>query len=83
MIAQVGKTYAEIGGQRMLVLRDVPANEVGLRLDPAYEYVEVVFADNPTMSNGWRRKHDGKYATLPYVNWPRHPNHLVIDEEQV
>ena len=79
MCAEVGKVYKEIGGDRMLVLRDVPANEVGQIYDGKFDYVEVVFANNHNMSNGWRRKQDGKYPM--YATWPQHPQHLIITKE--
>lgn len=73
---KVGKVYRDMGGNRMLALREVPANEVGLLLDPSFTYVEVVFADRPDHSDGYRRKIDGRYPL--YVSWPKHPCHLIL-----
>lgn len=77
---EVGKVYRDIGGESMLVLRDVPRNEIGLLVDPSYEYVEVVYAARPDQSNGWRRKVDGRYPL--YAHWPQHACHLIVEGEQ-
>ena len=74
---EIGKTYKDIGGRRMLVLRDVPAEEVGRLVDPTYDYVEVAFADQPDHADGWRRKCDGRYPL--YAHWPQHSCHLILE----
>lgn len=73
---EVGKVYRDMAGDNMLVLRDVPQGELRFFHDPAFEYVEVVYADRLDMTNGWRRKHDGKYPL--YAAWANHPSHLVL-----
>lgn len=74
---EIGRVYRDMGGQNMLVLRDVPAYELGMLVDPLHEYVEVVFDNQRDHSNGWRRKADGKYP--PYAHWPNHACHLVLE----
>ena len=76
MCAEVGKIYRDMSGNAMLVLRDVPKHEIGLLVDPRFDYVEVVFANQRDHSNGWRRKEDGKYP--PYAHWPQHSCHLIV-----
>jgi len=75
---EVGKVYRELGGDKVLVVRDVPRNEYRAFVDPMYQYVEVVNAFRPDHSLGWRRKHDGRYPL--YALWPQHPNHVVLEE---
>lgn len=74
---EIGKTYRDKGGALMFALRDVPPNEIGLLVDPAYEYVEVVFAGMRDHANGWRRKADGRYPL--YADWPDHACHLILE----
>lgn len=73
---EIGRIYTDIQGRQMLAVRDVPPDEVGRRVDPSYEYVEVAFADQPDHCDGWRRKVDGKYPM--YADWPNHPCHLKL-----
>lgn len=80
MCVEVGRTYNEMSGDCMYVVRDVPKNEVSLKVDPAFDYVEVVYANNRDMSNGWRRKNDGRYP--PYAHWDMHPSHLLVIKEK-
>lgn len=79
MRLEIGKVYREIGGNSVLVVRDVPRDELRAFVDPVYEYVEVVSAAKPDISNGFRRKHDGRYPL--YAHWPQHPNHLVMEQQ--
>lgn len=76
-MVQVGMVYRDMGGQRMLVLRDVPKQELGVLADPRFDYVEVAFANQPDHANGWRRKVDGKYP--PYAHWDQHSCHLILE----
>ena len=79
MVFEVGKTYVDKGGRKMLVVRDVPHHEIGLLVDPQYQYVEVAFANQPDHADGWRRKADGRYPL--YAHWPDHTCHLMEVEK--
>jgi len=75
---EVGKVYRELGGNQVLVVREVPRNEYRASfVDPTYRYVEVVDAYRRDISHGWRRKHDGRFPL--YSQWPQHPNHVVVE----